>query len=148
MSRLALLLAGLLLGAVVLLNGYLLQLPATDDAPPTVSTRVSDPPALTLTSANDGTTVRVSRDELLAIRLAENRTTAYRWAVEPLDTTVVALQESTYAGARDKAIGAAGAVTLTFKALQPGTTQIRLKHQQGSDGPIAGQFSVTVEVDE
>jgi inhibitor of cysteine peptidase len=99
-----------------------------------------------LTQADDGGTVEVKTGDMLSIRLEENPTTGYRWTVDQLDGQMLELQNSAYAAAGG-GIGAGGARTMSFKARQPGTAQLRLKYRREweHDSPLK-QFTVTVSV--
>lgn len=94
-----------------------------------------------------GTGVDVARGDVLAIRLRENATTGYRWALDNADG--LALEQSDNAGAG--AGGAPGAVGLRefrFRAVAPGTHQLRLKHGRDwqGDESVIGHFLLSVRV--
>lgn len=101
----------------------------------------------TLTGSDDGRTIEVKTGDEISIRLEENPTTGYRWAVEQMDESILELQNSDYEKRQDSAIGGGGERRLTFRARQAGTTRLLLKNQREweKDNPLS-QYSVTVTV--
>ncbi len=98
-----------------------------------------------------GTGVDVARGDVLAIRLRENASTGYRWALDNADG--LALEQSDNAGTdagagAGGAPGAAGLREFRFRAVAPGTHQLRLKHGRDwqGDGSVIGHFLLNVRV--
>ena len=102
---------------------------------------------ITLTQADSGTSIDVSPGDTIAISLAENPTTGYRWAIDDLDAQVVTLVSSSYATAGG-GIGAGGTRTITLRAAQAGTAHPRLKlwREWEGDTSIIERFDMTIHV--
>jgi inhibitor of cysteine peptidase len=72
--------------------------------------------------------IDVAAGELLAIVLPANPTTGYGWQVEADDAFLALLsQEFEPAGA---AVGAGGLEAFHFRALQPGSTELRFQYRR------------------
>jgi predicted secreted protein len=101
----------------------------------------------TLTNPDAGRTVVVDSGDKIVVRLEENRTTAYLWQVEQLDPGVLELVSDEYQTAAGSGIGGGGERKLVFRAINSGTSPLRLKsvRQWEPDNP-SSSFSVTIEV--
>ena len=95
-----------------------------------------------------GGTVAVRTGDRLVVRLAENPTTGYRWAVEEADATFLTLEASSFEPPSGSTPGAGGWRTFRFLAVGPGATRLRLAARRARvGGEDAGQsFAVTVHV--
>lgn len=102
-----------------------------------------------LTQADTGKTVQVNLGSLIAVCLAENPTTGYRWEVEKLNRDLVTQVASAYAPAPGGGIGSGGERTLTLKAVGAGTCSIQLKLWRAWEGDksITQRFVVTLEIE-
>lgn len=82
------------------------------------------------------------------LRLAENPTTGYQWALDAGSDDVLALQASDYVGPTGPAVGGGGERLFTLKAKQAGTATVRLKlwRAWGGDKSITERFAATVRV--
>ena len=100
----------------------------------------------TLTNADAGRTVAANVGDSVVLSLDENPTTGYLWKIEEIDSTVLELTGDDYESGGG-AIGGGGKRKLSFKAIQAGTSPMRLKcvRQWEPDNP-SGTFSATVEV--
>ena len=67
---------------------------------------------ITLTEADKGKTIAVQQGTEVLIRLNENPTTGYRWAIDQSDDAVLPLQSSNFASTPGAAVGAGGARTI------------------------------------
>jgi inhibitor of cysteine peptidase len=105
-------------------------------------------PGLTLTQADNGKSVEARQGDPIVIRLDENPTTGYRWAVDKSNDGVIALQHMDYAQASGTGVGGGGQRTFTFKAIGSGTAAIQLKLWRDWEGDksITDRFNVTVQV--
>ncbi|NBD33988.1 MAG: hypothetical protein GVY17_13735 [Cyanobacteria bacterium] len=88
-------------------------------------TQVMSP--LMMTEADQGKTFTVSSGNLIMIKLAENPTTGYRWAITPSDPDVVALQSSEFSLAKNAGIGSGGERRFVLQAKAPGRVTLQLK---------------------
>jgi inhibitor of cysteine peptidase len=105
-------------------------------------------PDVTLTQADDGTVVEVAPSTVVVVRLPENSSTGFNWAVDRLDDRVLGLQSSDYGPPTGGAVGGAGWRSFAFRAMTTGSDRLRLKlwrHWQGDDS-IIKRFGVTIRV--
>ena len=83
-----------------------------------------------LTEKDAGTTVQLKPGDLVEISLAGNATTGYSWGVVGVDENVLKqVGDWTYKPDSDK-VGAPGMYTLTFQAVDAGTTDLALGYKQ------------------
>lgn len=99
-----------------------------------------------LTVQDSGKFVRVGRGETLTLRLAENPTTGYRWAVD----SGGGLEQVNDRNEGGGGIGAGGVRVLEFRARRAGQHDLRLKHWREWEGEksVIGVFQVRVMVEE
>jgi inhibitor of cysteine peptidase len=102
-----------------------------------------------LTQTDDGTSIDLSVGETLSIALPENASTGYRWAPERFDPDVLELlpEEERYADA-GPGVGSGGTVTLTFRAKQPGASEVALKKWRAweGDSSVSERFATRIAV--
>jgi inhibitor of cysteine peptidase len=81
----------------------------------------------------NGSTTTVEHGDEIVLRLPENATTGYRWAIDRLDEDVIEAvgSEPNYPGS---AVGSAGHVAFTFKAKKAGTGEVTLKYWRHFEG--------------
>jgi inhibitor of cysteine peptidase len=105
---------------------------------------------VTLTATDDGRTVDLGAGDSVVLRLAENPTTGYQWALEPGSDDVLALQGSDYIGPTSPNPGAGGQRVFTFKAARGGsaTVHLRLRRAWEGDQSVRGAFTATFRVRE
>jgi len=101
-----------------------------------------------LTQEDDGTTVEVAGGDTIVVRLEENPTTGFRWAIDGITGGSVSVAGDDFTPAEDAGIGGGGWRTLTFSATQPGSSRIDLKRWRDWEGDpsIVQRFGVTVRV--
>jgi inhibitor of cysteine peptidase len=102
-------------------------------------------PVLTLTAADSGTSRRLAVGDQVAVDLAENPTTGYRWhaAIDP-DALRPRTDEFTSDG---PATGAPGHRRMSFEVLQPGSVELRLRNYRSWEpDEVVDEFVVTLEV--
>ena len=104
--------------------------------------------SIPLTHADKGTTVDVPEGGEVVIRLEENPTTGYVWALDQTDDTVLRLQSSDVSPPSGSALGAGGARTFTFTAGQPGTAHLELKlwREWEGDSSTIERYDVDIQV--
>jgi len=90
-----------------------------------------------LTSADDGKTIELKLGDTFTIKLEGNPTTGYNWYVISSDPQIVAQQGDPAFKADTMMVGSGGMVTLTFKALSPGTTTLQLGYLRSWEKDIA-----------
>lgn len=62
-------------------------------------------PQLTLTHADKGKSFEARQNDVIILRLPENPTTGYRWALEEMDEEILKLKDSDFALSPDSGIG-------------------------------------------
>jgi inhibitor of cysteine peptidase len=110
---------------------------------------VAESDVVVLTSVDNGRTLEVGVDTIIEVRLDENPTTGYRWAlVEPETEGVVPLQDTSFVLAEKPLVGQGGTRVFIYRALAPGRQEIRLKHWQEWEGEksVTERFTVFVTV--
>ena len=106
-------------------------------------------PQLVLTDSDNGTTVTVQAGDLVIVRISENPTTGYVWAIEPAASQLLVLQSSDYLPATTEPIaGSGGERSFTFQAVQSGITEIQLKLWRVwvGDSSVVQRYAVTIHV--
>ncbi|GEM_PF-358786 len=106
------------------------------------------PSAVTLTQDDDGKAVELAQGQMLAIALEANPTTGYTWEVAAGDAQIIKLEGEPDYRAESDAIGAGGLMTLKFRAVGVGTTDLKLVYHRPweKDQEPAETFEVTVTV--
>ena len=97
-----------------------------------------------LTEKDNGQTLELNVGDTITVRLSENPTTGYRWAV--VDAKGLEQVQSTFE--KGKAVGAGGFRMFQFRASQPGSHAICLKHWREWEGEISAltQFEARIIV--
>jgi len=86
-----------------------------------------------LTAADNGKTVELHVGDAAVLRLPENATTGYRWAVDAADGSVVEIAEGEYIATPNR-VGAGGEAQWIVHAKAAGATQVKLKHWREWEG--------------
>jgi inhibitor of cysteine peptidase len=99
---------------------------------------------LNLTQADSGKSFEVHKDDAIVIRLKENPTTGYQWAVEKADDRI----STSFSLPEDAKIGGGGTRVFIFKPKTADTAHIQLKHwrEWEGDDSIIERFDVTIVV--
>lgn len=107
----------------------------------------ADMSAIRITQDDDGRNVTAHRGDTLQVTLAENASTGYRWTLDKVTGPVQPLAtEPSYAS---DAIGAGGAVSFTFSAVEQGQGRIALKHWRQWEGnkSVTKRFAVDITIE-
>jgi inhibitor of cysteine peptidase len=100
-----------------------------------------------LTEEDAGRSVTVTAGDEIAITLAENPTTGYRWTIDSI-TSELTLMSSEFATPPDGRAGAGGRRTILLHAVRPGAGEVQLRYerswQSGSDQGRRCQFQFTI----
>ena len=101
----------------------------------------------TLTEADNGKSIDVHAGDILVVRLHENASTGYRWALDEVASPLIAVHDAEYAG-RSQAVGSPGEVQWRIEAKSPGTVRIalRLWRQWEGDSSIQKRFGVVLKI--
>lgn len=102
---------------------------------------------LRLTQSDNGKTIKLAADTNLILVLAENPSTGYRWAIDPIEPPVVALVSNEYT--LDPSVGFPGGGTrqLEFRIVGSGEVRLSLRLVRAWEPTaIALRFTVIVKV--
>ncbi len=102
-----------------------------------------------LTAKDNGTAVTVKTGDTFTVKLEGNPSTGYTWEAQDLDTRLLEqVGDAEFSGGVPGMVGSGGDLTLTFKALQPGTTTLTLVYHRPWEKDVdpIDTFSVTVTV--
>lgn len=101
---------------------------------------------ITLTETDDGRHIAAHVADVIEVRLAENATTGYRWAVEDLDTDVLALDEAAADYPR-QTLGSGGEAIFRIRVHAAGRAMLRLQYRRPWEGDagVTKRFAVAVE---
>jgi inhibitor of cysteine peptidase len=101
-----------------------------------------------LTEANHGKTVEISLGEQITIRLDENPTTGYRWAIARNNPEILAPAGDEYNPAGSAGIGGGGQRAFTFEAKKEGIDPLEFKLWREWEGErsVTRRFTLTVRV--
>ena len=91
---------------------------------------------------------KINEGDRIIIRLEENSSTRYLWAVDVKEGDSVEIQDSNSSVSTDTGFGADGLRTITFTAKKPGLTQIKLKQwrEWEGDDSVIDRYNVTINV--
>ena len=105
-------------------------------------------PGTTFTEADKGKSVNICQNDVVLIKLKENPTTGYRWALYKINEDVLELENSVFAMVPGVGIGGGGERTLTFKARKIGTTRVELELRREWEGEGSGidRYGLTIQV--
>jgi len=102
---------------------------------------------ITIRESDDGKMIELRIGASAILRMPENATSGYRWALDGPDAAIVTVREDGFIG-HAATIGSAGTMQWTLIAKAAGTTQIRLKlwrHWEG-DASVLKRFAVTLQI--
>jgi inhibitor of cysteine peptidase len=100
-----------------------------------------------LTAADNGRTVELRVGDELALRLPENATTGYRWAIDAAEANLVDIKEGQYVSTSEN-MGGGGEAQWSMKAKAPGATSIKLKRwrQWEGDSSVVERYEITLRI--
>ena len=121
------------------------------------STAKSDPPVaapagsrengmLILTQADNNRSAEVKRGEQITVRLPENPSTGFGWAIDESDRQRLALDSTAFAETTEAYVGARGQRSFTFTARQAGTVALKLKYWRFWEGDTSVTERYTVNL--
>jgi inhibitor of cysteine peptidase len=102
-----------------------------------------------LTAKDNGTAVTVKTGDTFTVKLEGNPSTGFTWEAKDLDTSILEqVGDPKFSGGVPGMVGSGGILTLTFKALQAGTTTLTLIYHRPWETDVApiDTFLVTVTV--
>jgi inhibitor of cysteine peptidase len=100
-----------------------------------------------LTAADNGKKIVLKVGAEATLRLPENPSTGYRWAVDAADSHLVDVSQAEYAPASN-APGAGGQARWTIKAKAAGSATVRLKRWRPWEGDksVVERYDITIDV--
>ncbi len=103
---------------------------------------------LTLTQAEKGKSFEVHQDDVIVVRLPENPTTGYRWAIEEMDKEVLEPENADFALRPEAGIGGGGERRLSFRAKRAGIAHVELKLARAWEEESSGidRYGFTIQV--
>ena len=98
---------------------------------------------MTLSKQDSGRTVELGPGEVVTVRLNENPSTGYKWAIESAGGLEPVGDDFARGGA---ALGSGGERVFKFRTPRAGSYQLRLKHWRDFEGDssITERFEVTI----
>ena len=114
-----------------------------------VSAAGCSPKTVSLGADADGSQVELAVGERLVVRLDGNPSTGYTWEVQEGTGPVLRqVGETEFSGGDPSLVGSGGTLTLTFEAVQAGTTALVLVYHRPWETEVepADTFTVTVSV--
>ncbi|MFZ0614037.1 MAG: protease inhibitor I42 family protein [Desulfobacterales bacterium] len=101
-----------------------------------------------MTRVDDGNTIEVRKGDRIVVRLDENPTTGYSWALDKDAGDSVALQNSDFSRPGETVPGAGGQRDFTFAARNEGSANLIFKRwrQWEGDTSIVERVGFTVRV--
>jgi inhibitor of cysteine peptidase len=121
---------------------------AKSESPNTSPAGIRENGLLVITRTDHNRTAEVRVGERIAVRLAENPTTGFSWAIDETDRRLLTLDGSDYLAPESGFIGAKGQRTFQFTARQPGEMTLQLKYWRvwEGDGSVTERFTVTLRI--
>lgn len=118
------------------------------DPPPVAPAGVRADGMLILTSADHDRTAEPRVGERLAVRLPENPSTGYTWAIDETDRRLLALDGTDYTAPVEGSVGARGQRTFTLTARQPGEVALKLKYWRfwEGDASVTERYTVNLRI--
>jgi predicted secreted protein len=123
------------------------------------STAKGDPPVvapagnrengiLILTQADHNRTAEIKIGEQITVRLPENPSTGFSWAIDESDRQRLALDSTAFAEATEVYVGARGQRIFTFTARQAGAVALKLKYWRfwEGDASVTERYAVTLQI--
>ncbi len=103
---------------------------------------------ITFTQADGGKSVEVPIGEDFEVRLDENPTTGYRWAVEPGSQDAVTLTRSDFIRSAGGGFGVGGVRVFTFHTEKTGPVSLNFKHwrEWAGDDSVVARFTIIVKI--
>jgi inhibitor of cysteine peptidase len=121
---------------------------AKGDPPPSPPAGVRENGLLVVTIADNNRNAEIGAGERLAVRLPENPSTGYTWAVDETDSRLLALDSTSYVPPESGFIGARGQRSFIFTARQPGEVALKFKYWRFWEGDTSAteRYAITVKI--
>jgi inhibitor of cysteine peptidase len=118
---------------------------ATND-PPLAGVREEG--QLILTRPDNSRTAEIKVGQQIAVRLPENPTTGFGWAVDETSRQLLTLDRTEYTGPTETYVGVKGLRSFTFTAKQAGEVTLKLKYWRfwEGDASVTERYAVTLKI--
>ncbi|RUQ27961.1 MAG: hypothetical protein EKK68_15175 [Candidatus Competibacteraceae bacterium] len=138
----------LILLSVLLTSILLSACTANNESAKIIPAGVRENGWLVLTRADHNRIAEVRVGERIAVRLAENPTTGFTWAIDETNRRLLTLDGSDYLAPDVGFIGAKGQRTFQFTARQPGEMTLQFKYWRvwEGDGSVTDRFAVILHI--
>lgn len=103
---------------------------------------------VTLGAVENGKVVEAVVGDVILVRLTENPTTGYRWSLESVEGSLLAIEDDTFVLDSGPQTGSGGTRRFQFCATAAGTTPIHLKHwrEWAGEDSVTERYAVQVRV--
>ncbi|HEY8138862.1 MAG TPA: protease inhibitor I42 family protein [Methylocystis sp.] len=101
---------------------------------------------LELDNTNNGGEVEFRVGDTFELRLSENPTTGYRWFLSAPVGPVLEIEDDSFTGARQGAVGAGGARVWRFRAAREGVVRLELENRRSWEPRGVATFAVAIDV--
>jgi inhibitor of cysteine peptidase len=101
---------------------------------------------LEISKNQNGGEVEVKLGESFEVRLAENPTTGYRWAIRGSGVPCLKVEEDTFEPPGSGALGAGGARRWRFGTVQEGIADLVMEYRRSWEKRAAETFKVSIHV--
>lgn len=104
--------------------------------------------ALILSRADNNRTAEVKIGERIVVRLPENPSAGFSWAIDETSRQMLALDSTTFTEATETFVGAKGQRVFTFTARQVGDVALKLKYWRfwEGDASVTERYAVTLHI--
>ena len=106
------------------------------------------PDTISVNEQDNNRSLSLDVGTILIVTLRENATTGFKWHMEQYDQNILSMESDTYSMSSTSGIGGGGSRSLTFRAIAPGQTVLRLLKRRAWEPPenFADQFMLNVSV--
>ncbi len=104
------------------------------------------PVMLELNNMNNGGEVELRVGDSFELRLSENPTTGYRWILSASVGPILEVEDDSFAGPRQGAVGAGGAHVWRFRAAREGAVRLEIEYRRSWEPRAVETFTVAIDV--
>ena len=100
-----------------------------------------------LTAADNGRTIDLRVGDAITLRLPENASTGYRWAVDAADANLIEIKEGDYVS-QSKMPGGGGERQWSIQAKAAGSAQLKLKRwrEWQGEGSVVERYEIHLRI--
>jgi len=97
-------------------------------------------------SSKLGNEFEIEKGDSIKAKLCSNPSTGYSWDYEIDDTSIMNFVSKEYLEPEGDLVGASGTDVYLFKALKPGTTQIRIEYKRSWEEGVEAERTYTLDI--